>query len=113
MTVSEESQPQVDVTDDDKLWALLGWIFAPIAPIIILLLQDKKERPFIKYNVMQALVFGIAGWVVSGVLSAVVIGCFVGIGLLIYQIYLGIQAYNGNWVTVPFLTDFVKKQNWI
>ena len=70
--------PQMDVTDDDKLWALLSWIFAPLIPIIVLLLEDKKNRPFIKYNAMQALIFSVIGYIVASVLSAVIIGCFIG-----------------------------------
>lgn len=106
-------QPQVDITDDDKLWALLSWIFAPIVPIIVLLLEDKKARPFIKYHAIQALVLSVVGYVVSSVLSFIVVGCFVAVAVLIYIIYLGIQAYQGKWVTVPVITDFCKKQNWI
>ena len=105
--------PQVDVTDDDKLWALLSWIFAPLIPIIVLLLEDKKNRPFIKYNAMQALIFSVIGYVVASVLSAVIIGCFIGVAVLVYQIYLAVQAYNGKWVTVPVVTDFAKNQGWI
>jgi uncharacterized membrane protein len=110
--VDQNVSPE-EITSDDKLWALLSWILAPLVPIIVLLLEDKKSRPFIKFNAMQALVLGVASWVISGVLSAVIIGCFVGVAVFIYQIYLGVQAYNGKWVTVPFLTDFCKKQNWI
>ncbi len=105
--------PQVDVTDDDKLWALLSWIFAPLIPIIVLLLEDKKNRSFIKYNAFQALILSVVGYVVSSVLSFIVIGCVLGIAVLVYQIYLGIQAYNGKWVTVPVVTDFAKNQGWI
>jgi len=106
-------QPQVGLTDDDKLWALLSWIFSPIVPIIVLLLEDKKERAFIKYNAIQALVVSVAGYVISAVLSAVVIGCFTGLALLVYIIYLAIQAYQGNWVTIPVVTDFCVNQGWI
>jgi hypothetical protein len=28
------------------------------------------------------------------------------------MIYWGIQAYQGNYVTIPVITDFVKKQGW-
>jgi len=111
--MSEEVVPQTEeITDDDKLWALLSWIFAPLVPIIVLLLEDKKVRPFIKYNAMQALIFGIVNMVISSVLSLAIIGCVIWVALMIYQIYLGIQAYNGNWVEVPVLTDFAKKQGW-
>jgi uncharacterized membrane protein len=106
-------QPEVDLTDDDKLWSLLSWIFTPLVPIIVLLLEDKKVRPFIKYNAIQALVLGVVNMVVSGVLGAVVIGCFIGVAVFVYMVYLGVQSYNGNWVTVPMLTDFCKNQGWI
>lgn len=106
-------QPPVGLTDDDKLWALLSWIFSPIVPIIVLLLEDKKARPFIKYNAIQALVLSVVGYVISAILSAVVIGCFTGLALLVYVIYLAIQAYQGKWVKVPVVTDFCVNQGWI
>lgn len=108
-----DPQVQVQITDDDKLWALLSWIFAPLVPIIVLLLEDKKGRAFIKYNAVQALVVSVVGYVVSSVLSFIVIGCFIGIAVLVYVIYLAIQSYQGKWVTVPFVTDFCKSQGWI
>ncbi len=111
--MTEEYAPTPEITSDDKLWALLSWILTPIVPLIVLLLEDKKQRQFIKYNAMQALAFGIVSWVVSGILSTILIGCFVWLALLVYQIYLGIQAYNGQWVKVPVLTDFIKGQGWI
>jgi uncharacterized membrane protein len=103
------------ITDDDKLWALLSWIFSPIVPIIVLLMEDKKARPFIKYNAVHALAVGIAVIVLYSIISAVTLGlgCFIGWLPYIYQIYLGIQAYNGKWVNVPVITDFVKSQGWI
>jgi len=103
--------PQVDITDDDKLWALLSWLLAPFVPIIVLLLEDKKNRPFIKYNAMQALVIGALVMLLSAVTAGV--GCMVLWIVLVYQIYLAIQSYGGKWVTVPVLTDFCKGQGWI
>ncbi|MBN1641413.1 MAG: hypothetical protein JXA09_09265 [Anaerolineae bacterium] len=102
----------VEITDDDKLWALLGWITGVVA-LIALLMDDKKARPFIKYNAVMALVVIVVLSVLVSILS--VITC--GIGAVtaiayIYPIYLGIKSYQGNWVEVPWLTDFVKKQGW-
>jgi uncharacterized membrane protein len=101
-----------EITDDDKLWALLSWLFWPIA-IIVLLLEDKKQRPFIKYHAIQALALGVVGYVISGVLAVIGIGCILWIAVLIYQIYLAIKSYQGEWVTVPVITDFCKNQGWI
>ncbi len=111
-----QMNPQVptDVTDDDKLWALLSWLLAPWVPILILLLEDKKNRPFLKYNAIQALALGIVNYVVSGILVPILgIGCFTGLVVFVYWIYLAVQAYKGVWVTIPVLTDFCKGQGWI
>ncbi len=43
-----------DLTSDDRLWALLSWLFWPVA-VIMLLMDDKKTRPFIKYNAVLSL----------------------------------------------------------
>ena len=42
-----------DVTSDDKLWALLAYIF-PLIAILALVMEDKKERPFLKYHAVPS-----------------------------------------------------------
>ena len=113
----EENQVPVapeaaDITDDDKLWALLSWIIWVIG-LVALLMEDKKDRPFIKYNAVMSLALGIALTVIVSILSVVTCG-FGAITTVafIYPIILGIQAYQGQWVTVPWLTDFVKERGW-
>jgi uncharacterized membrane protein len=101
-----------EVTQDDKLWALLSWLIWPIA-LVALLMEDKKSRPFIRYNAVQSLALTVVGWVLSAVLSFIIIGCVIGVAWLVYVIILAIQSYQGKWVTIPFLTDFCKKQGWI
>jgi uncharacterized protein len=102
-----------DITSDDKLWSLLTYIFTPLVPIIILLLEDKKNRPFIKAHNVQALVLGVILYVINSILVPVLgIGCFTGILTLVLVIYYGIQAYNGKMVNIPVITDFVKNQGW-
>jgi uncharacterized membrane protein len=102
-----------DVTSDDKLWAALAYVFTPVVPIILLLLADKKDRPFIKAHNMQALIWGIVAWVLSGILSPVFgLGCIVWLVLFLAQLYFAYQAYQGKLVTIPVLTDFVKNQGW-
>ena len=96
-----------DVTSDDKLWALLSWLFWPVA-IVVLLMEDKKTRPFIKYNAVLSLAFTV----VLYVLGTITLGCLLVVGV-VYMIVLAIQSYQGKWVNVPVLSDFVKKQNWV
>jgi uncharacterized protein len=53
-----EQIPTTDITNDDKLWSLLAYVLTPIVPIIILLMEDKKNRPFIRAHNAQALSTG-------------------------------------------------------
>jgi uncharacterized membrane protein len=103
----------VEISDDDKLWALLGWITGIVA-LIALFMEDKKQRPFIKYNAVMALVVIVVISVLVSIISAITcgIGAVTAVAF-IYPIYLGIQAYQGKWVEVPWVTDFVKKQGWV
>ncbi|MDW7991811.1 MAG: hypothetical protein RMK65_06685 [Anaerolineae bacterium] len=101
-----------EVTQDDKLWALLSWLLWPVA-LVALLLEDKRARPFIRYNAVQSLALTVVGWVLAGVLSFIFIGCIIGIAWLVYVIILAVQSYQGKWVVIPFLTDFCKRQGWI
>jgi len=96
---------QGEITSDDKLWAMLTYLFAPLVPIIVLLMQDKKNRPYLKANAIPALILGI--------ITVVTSSFCVGILFFIYQIYLAIQAYNGKNVVIPVITDLCKNQGWV
>lgn len=102
---------QDTVTSDDKLWALLAYVLSPLVPIILLLIEGKKDRPFIKEHNAQALVWGLLSIVLGYVVGSVLCG-IPGLVMWVVAIYWGIQAYQGNSVTIPVITDFVKKQGW-
>ena len=99
-----------DITDDDKLWSLLGWIIWIIA-LIALLMEDKKERPFVKYNAVLSLALGIVLTVIVGITAPFT--CGITVLAFVYPIYLGIKSYQGEWVTIPWLSDFVREQGWV
>ena len=99
-------------TDDDKLWALLAYSFTPIVPIIILLLEDTKTRPFIKMHNMQALVLGVVLWIINFALSFIFVGICTSVLTVGLLIYYGIQAYKGEAIEIPVVTNLVKSQGW-
>jgi uncharacterized protein len=104
------SQFNYEVTNDDKLWALLAYVLTPIVPIIILLIEEKRNRPFLREHNVQALVWGVLTIIVGTLLSFLL--CIPYLLMWAVAIYWGIQAYNGKQVTIPVLTDFLKKQGW-
>ena len=110
--MEENTKSTVDsaeVSDDDRLWAALAWIplspLWPIIAIIMLLIEDKKDRPFIRYNAILALATGVVGIVLS-------VFC-VGILILLAMFYFAFKAYQGEKVRIPVLTDFAENQGWV
>jgi uncharacterized membrane protein len=103
-----------DATDDDRLWVLLAYVLTPLMPIVIMLLEDKKNRPFIKAHNGQALVWGVVSIVGGGILSAVLpfLCGLPGLVFWLVSIYWGWQAYQGKTVEIPVISDFVRNQGW-
>lgn len=116
--MAEEKIFDPNITSDDKLWALLSYLFGIIFPIIILLIDDKKNRPFLKAHYPQALTYWVAVVIIGFAVSLLTFfiaglgGVCVGILASIPAIIWGIKAYNGEYVNIPVITDFVKKQGW-
>lgn len=108
--MNQPNQPMSDVTSDDKLWAALAYVFSPIVPIIIFLMEDKKNRPFLRAHNAQALVLGIVMIVVVPILATVTFGC--GSIVWFIMLYWAYQAYQGKLITIPVVTDLVKNQGW-
>ena len=101
-----------EVTSDDKLWALLAYLLTPIVPIILMLMEDKKNRPFIRAHNAQALVVGIINMLIAILIGWLVVPLCLNLAIAIALIYWGIKAYQGELVTIPVITDFVRNQGW-
>ena len=102
----------VEVNDDDKLWAALTWIpyFGPIIAIFTLLVEPQKSRTFIRFHAVQS----IGANIIIAIASVLVIwtACLpVIFGLA--TIYPAVKAYQGEWLELPWLTQFCKSQGWI
>jgi uncharacterized protein len=108
--MSDQFTPNPEVTSDDRLWAALAYVFSPIVPIILLLIEDKKNRPFIRAHNAQALIIGIVLAILVPIIAAFTFGC----GALVWLIMLfwGYKAYKGEYVNIPVITDFAKNQGW-
>lgn len=106
--MSEQSN---GITNDDKLWALLTYVLTPLVPVIILLMEDKKNRPFIRAHNAQALVWGLFNVIIVSIPSFFCLGLPTFV-IWAVGVYWGIKAYQGEYVNIPVVTDFVKNQGW-
>ena len=103
-----------EITSDDKLWAALGYPIVLIA-IIVLLMEEKKVRPFIKFHAVQSIAANVVFFVLATILAVVTLG-FGGICaplLWLVFLYWAYQAYQGELFEIPVVTNFIKGQGWV
>jgi uncharacterized membrane protein len=107
-----------DITSDDKLWAALGYPIFVIA-LIMLFIEGKKDRPFIKFHAIQALALNVIFWIVEVLLSILsslgVLGFISCLGpfLWLSLIWPAVLAYQGKYFEIPVITKFLRDQHWI
>ncbi len=113
-----------EITSDDKLWAALGYPIGIIA-LIMLFVQGKKDRPFIKFHAVQALALWVALIILEfivGILRGLfshltlglcgLVGCIMPV-LWLLLIWPAILAYQGKYFDVPLVTRFIRGQHWV
>jgi uncharacterized membrane protein len=113
-----------EITSDDKLWAALGYpVF--IVALIMLFIEGKKERPFIKFHAVQALALNVVFWaveIVLGILSAALAKVTFGIGgllscisplLWLSLLWPAVLAFQGKYFEIPIITKFLRDQHWL
>ena len=107
-------EPTMGVTSDDKLWSALSYVFAPLVGIIVLLMEDKKSRPFIKFHAVQSIAVSVVIWVLGLIVTTVTFG----IGglclplLWVPLLYWAYKSYQGETFDIPVITNFIKNQGW-
>ena len=121
MAEDYSAPPAGDITDNDKLMAAISYPI-PLVAIIILLAEDMKNRPFQKFHAVQAIAANIVLWVLIVLLGCVLgaITVFIGglcgtLSILIWfvTLYWAYEAYQGKYFEIPWLTEFLKGQNWL
>lgn len=126
----------VEANQDDKLIALLSYvtqIIIPfIMPIIVLLSESSKKRPFQRYHAVQSLALSLlfmalaaAATIGTGIMQIVpligqlvglLVFCLMPIGwfmAVIALLYYGYQAFQGKRFAIPGLTTMLRDQGWL
>lgn len=134
--IMEDEETDLTATSDDRLIALLCYwsqlVMPLIMPIIVLLSESGKRRPFQRHHAMQSL--GLTGAVISltiiatvgigmlqvipilGFVVAMLALCLSPIAyfmLVIAYVIYGWQANKGKRFSIPFLSRFLRNQGWL
>jgi uncharacterized membrane protein len=102
---------ETEITSNDRMWAALSWLpISPVWPvlaIVALVMDNTKNRSFIRHHAMTSIVAGLILIPISIIT--------IGIGALAYLIffYWAYMAYQGELVEVPWLSNFMKEKGWI
>lgn len=129
LTESREFDP--DATNDDRIMAALSWIsqlifpLGFILPVIVLISETSKKRPFQRYHAVQSLAVGLIIWTLGFIymMSWITVGwiailclCLLlplGIALWLLPLYYAMLAYNGKRFRIRGLTQFLEDQRWL
>jgi uncharacterized membrane protein len=112
MSEEFESTDTGEATSDDKLWAALGYPIALIA-IIVLFMEDKKNRPFIRYHAIQAIALNIVLFIIMVILGITVVGAICAPLLWFVTFWPAYDSYQGNLTELPVISNFIKNQGWV
>ncbi len=120
-----------DATNDDRIMAALAYasqlLIPLLLPIIILISETSKHRPFQRYHAVQAIAVGIVVYsleLVLFVMAGTALGtiilvlclCFIlpaMVALWLLPLYYGMLAYNGKRFRIRGLTQFLEDQRWL
>lgn len=120
-----------DATNDDRIMAALAYasqlLIPLVLPIIILISETSKQRPFQRYHAVQSIavavviyalelvLFVMAGMAAGTIILALCL-CFIlpaMIALWLLPLYYAMLAYNGKRFRIRGLTQFLEDQRWL
>ena len=106
-------------TQEERTFALLAILLAIptsfIAPLVFYLIK-KDESEFVAFHAMQTLIFQVVvliGYIISFFLTGLFCIGFlllpvIGIGSLVYLIFIAIKAYEGEWAEFYMVGEWAK-----
>jgi uncharacterized membrane protein len=104
------AEETTDITSNDRTWAALSWLpispLWPIVAIVALVMEDTKNRPFVRYNAVVSIATGIATIILTFVT--------LGLGALLFLVffYWVYKAYQGEMVEIPLISNFCRDRGW-
>ncbi|MCY3023095.1 MAG: DUF4870 domain-containing protein [Planctomycetota bacterium] len=128
--------PSAPLTDDDRLWGLLAHVLAltgfviPFGSVVgpaVAYFVRKDQSKFARFHAIQSFAFQVAVLVVVaflavfmilvsvvtarlGMLLFVPVYFLIGLGWLIYVIYMGLKANKGEFPKYPIVGEWAYKK---
>lgn len=104
----------------------LSQVIVPgVLPIVLLLVDETKRSPYMHFHAIQSLalmVVSLCYFVVAAlvyVISTSITGCLACVLWSLFLVpagvfvYYGIKALQGEWSEIPWLTAFLRENDWL
>lgn len=122
-------QPATPPSDNEKMLSGLSYVsqivLPAILPLVLLLSDEGKRSAFVRHHAVQSLALLVVSIIYEMVVGTVVlvigavIPCLLAIlwvlflAPLVPLVYYGYKAFQGETVEMPWLTAFLKQNNWL
>lgn len=95
--------------NQDPAIYLVTYVLEFITGIIVYLAFSEGDRR-LKFHAMQATLIGVISIFVSVIFGFILppLGSLLIFLIWLYSMYIGLEAYNGREVEVPFITSYLK-----
>lgn len=116
-------------SDNEKMLAGLSYasqiIIPALLPVILLVSGDTKHSRFLRYHAIQSialLIVSLLYYLVAAlvyVLASALAPCLVCVLWIVFlppagaMLYYGLGGFRGEYVDIPYLTRFLKDNNWL
>ena len=104
-------KPLSIISEKERWWAALSYIFSPILPATLVFILDLNEYPFLKKHIYQSMAMGIIFVLTMPLILAATL-CIGGLFWLIMP-YWGMLAFNGHEIAIPWVSTWIKEQGFI
>ncbi len=97
------------ILQNENIWCLLAYVFTIVSGAIIYVFLAKNNKRLLLHS-EQAIIIGIISLVLYAFLFLVPsIATIIALLVWLYGIYIGFEAYSGKDVSIPYITDMIKK----
>ena len=116
-------------SENDKLLGGLAYvsqfILPAVLPVVLLLGSESKRSPFVRHHAVHGLallaatiVYELAATLIFVLGTAIVppVACILWLIFLVPLVpflYYGVLAFQGKYVDIPWLTQFLKNNSWL
>ena len=126
MIVGSPMTAGTDPSSNDRVLGALCYLFVPLGSLIVLISNEYKDRPFLRFHAIQAvgffgaitayaLVMFIAFFVITVVTLGLGVCCAWVLFILpiVLSLYYAYLAAQDMYFEIPWLTDFMVEQGWL